>query len=62
MYDPILTAIAENQLLASDGEIAVEHNPKQWQAGKIYGLQKYREKRYGKTGLTFFELAEEATI
>ena len=62
LYDSILTAIAENQLLASDGDIAVEHDPKQWQAGKIRGLKKYREKRYGKTGLTFFQLAEETII
>ena len=62
LYDSVLMAIAENQLLASDGEIAVEHDPKQWQAGQISGLEKYREKRYGKTGLTFFELAEETTM
>jgi 16S rRNA (guanine(966)-N(2))-methyltransferase RsmD len=54
LYEPILQAIAEFQILAPDGEIAVEHNPKFWQAKDIAPLKICREKRYGSTVLTFF--------
>ena len=54
LYQPVLSAIADYQLLSSSGEIAVEHNPKLWQAAEISGLQISREKTYGNTTLTFY--------
>jgi 16S rRNA G966 N2-methylase RsmD len=54
LYQPILKAIAEYQLLAPAGEIAVEHDPKLWQAIPIPGLKICREKQYGNTTLTFY--------
>jgi 16S rRNA (guanine(966)-N(2))-methyltransferase RsmD len=56
LYEPVLEAIAEKQLLASQGEIAVEHDPKLWQPIKVQGLTICREKRYGNTALTFYHL------
>lgn len=54
LYQPVLEAITNYQLLTSDGEIAVEHNPKYWQAITIYKLEICREKSYGNTALTFY--------
>ena len=54
LYLPVLRAIAHHQLLSSTGEIAVEHNPKLWQAAEILGLEISREKYYGNTNLTFY--------
>jgi 16S rRNA (guanine(966)-N(2))-methyltransferase RsmD len=54
LYHPVLEAIAADHLLATDGEIAVEHDPKIWQALPIPGLEICREKTYGKTVLTFY--------
>ena len=56
LYEPVLEAIAEHQLLAPAGEIAVEHDPKLWQATPIPGLEICREKQYGNTALTFYKL------
>jgi 16S rRNA (guanine(966)-N(2))-methyltransferase RsmD len=54
LYQPVLEAIATLKLLASTGEIAVEHNPKFWQATPISGLKIKQEKIYGNTALTFY--------
>ena len=54
LYLPVLEAIAQVHLLAPGGEIAVEHNPKLWQAPSISGLEICREKVYGNTALTFY--------
>ncbi len=54
LYLPVLRAIVEYQLLSFTGEIAVEHNPKLWQAAEISGLQISRGKTYGNTNLTFY--------
>ena len=54
LYLPILKAIASLKLSAPNGAIAVEHNPKIWQAATISGLEIYRQKSYGKTSLTFY--------
>lgn len=54
LYEPILQVIAAHQLLATNGEIAVEHDFKLWQARDIVTLKICREKRYGSTVLTFF--------
>jgi 16S rRNA (guanine(966)-N(2))-methyltransferase RsmD len=55
LYQPVLETIVACNLLRSDGEIAVEHNPKLWQAIPISGLEIYREKSYGNTNLTFYQ-------
>jgi 16S rRNA G966 N2-methylase RsmD len=54
LYGRVLDAIVHYNLLAADGEIAVEHDPKQWQAVEIPGLSICREKVYGNTALTFY--------
>lgn len=53
VYEPVLNAIAQFQLLAPDGEIAVEHNPRADRL-EVPGLAICREKRYGNTALTFY--------
>ncbi|MFP4338620.1 MAG: 16S rRNA (guanine(966)-N(2))-methyltransferase RsmD [Halothece sp.] len=55
LYDPILRKIVELDLLDSEGEIAVEHDPKQWQNQQTEGLEMIRQKKYGNTYLTFFQ-------
>ncbi len=54
LYLPVLKAIAHYQLLSLTGAIAVEHNPKMWQAADISGLQISQAKTYGNTTLTFY--------
>ena len=54
LYQPVLEIIAREQLLAVDGEIAVEHAPKYWQVIVISELEICREKVYGNTALTFY--------
>jgi 16S rRNA (guanine(966)-N(2))-methyltransferase RsmD len=56
LYVPVLKAIAQYHLLAPQGEIAVEHNPKQWQSINVEPLQIARQKVYGNTALTFYHL------
>lgn len=54
LYNPVLSEISKLGLLTAEGEIAVEHNPKQWKAEEITGLKVIRQKKYGNTALTFF--------
>ncbi len=54
LYQPVLQAITNYQLLDARGEIAVEHNPQLWQASEISGLEICRERVYGNTTLTFY--------
>ncbi|MGB3695617.1 MAG: 16S rRNA (guanine(966)-N(2))-methyltransferase RsmD [Spirulinaceae cyanobacterium] len=54
LYQPVLEAIANHNLLTPGGEIAVEHNPKFWAATPINNLTISRQKTYGKTNLTFY--------
>jgi len=55
LYNLVLNAIINLDLLAKDGEIAIEHNPKQWDYQEIIGLTVIRRKKYGSTTLTFLE-------
>lgn len=65
LYQPVLTAIAQHQLLANAGAIAVEHDPTQWNSqnypeiavGSIV-LQSDRQKIYGTTAITFYHRDE----
>lgn len=54
LYESVLKDVSTFKLLANNGEIAVEHNPKQWQAKPIEELQICRQKVYGNTALTFY--------
>lgn len=56
LYDPVLNKITHLGLLAKDGEIAIEHDPKQWQYQAIAHLNLIRQKQYGSTNLTFLGL------
>ncbi len=57
LYQPVLSAIAHYQLLELGGEIAVEHDPKQWEALPIANLEICRQKRYGKSSLSFYSIS-----
>lgn len=57
LYEPVLAAIVEYELLALKGEIAVEHSPHGWNL-QPEGLVVVREKRYGSSALTFYALAD----
>ncbi|HBE18262.1 MAG TPA: 16S rRNA (guanine(966)-N(2))-methyltransferase RsmD [Cyanobacteria bacterium UBA11149] len=59
LYQPVLDAIAVGEILASEGEIAVEHNPHSWQAITIPTLEICRQKVYGNTAVTFYRRALE---
>lgn len=54
LYQPVLEAIAKYQLLAENGELAVEHSPDLWNVEQIPGLAICREKIYGNTALKFY--------
>lgn len=54
LYEPVLKEIVDRQLLEDDGEIAVEHDPKLWDATMISELEIYKTKLYGRTALTFY--------
>lgn len=54
LYEFVLNALAQHQLLDANGEIAVEHNPQGWNPPLIPTWEICREKVYGNTGLTFY--------
>jgi 16S rRNA (guanine966-N2)-methyltransferase len=53
LYIPVLAAIVELNLLADRGEIAVEHSPHRWTT-EPEGLVVVREKKYGRSAVTFY--------
>lgn len=54
LYGPVLGAIATHDLLAAGGEVVAEHDDT-WQAVEaIAGLKHQRDKRYGRTWLSFY--------
>ena len=59
VYLPVLKAIAALKLVTPEGAIAVEHNPKLWQAKPVAGLELYRTKTYGNTTLSFYAIEEQ---
>ncbi len=59
LYQPVMEAIANEQLLTYDGELAVEHDPKRWTIKPVAGLEVCREKVYGNTALTFYRVSED---
>jgi len=56
LYLPVLEVIAQYQLLTPEGELAVEHNAHLKALAGIECLQVCRQKSYGKTALTFYQL------
>lgn len=55
LYQPVLELIARTNILAKDGEVAVEHDPRLWKAKEIKRLKIIKEKHYGNTNLTFYQ-------
>ena len=53
LYEPVLNAIASQEMLAPNGEIAIEHSPER-STQPISGLEICRHKVYGNTALTFY--------
>ncbi len=61
IYGIVLAAIAQYQILAPGGELAVEHHP-DWEPPTVpVGLEVCREKTYGNTALTFYQPTEQPT-
>ncbi len=58
LYQPVLEAIAQYQLLDREGEIAAEHSPQDWTDPVISDWEICRQKVYGKTALTFYTIVE----
>ncbi len=54
LYESVIGAIAHLQLLASDGELAVEHTPDRLSVLTPSTLEICRQKVYGNTALTFY--------
>ena len=54
LYQPVLEALADCQLLAPTGELAVEHSPRNWTVELIPTLEVCRQKVYGNTAVTFY--------
>lgn len=58
LYEPVIGALAELQLLASAGELAIEHSPNRKQLFLPSTFNICRQKVYGNTALTFYSLNE----
>lgn len=54
LYQPVIKAITDYQLLIPEGELAVEHSPQQ--LPQDFQLVMSRQKVYGNTALTFFRV------
>lgn len=54
LYQPVVEAIAQHNLLAAEGELAVEHSRDRSPIQPIALLEICREKVYGNTAVTFF--------
>jgi 16S rRNA (guanine(966)-N(2))-methyltransferase RsmD len=62
LYEPVLAALAQYQLLNTHGEIAVEHSPQNFQPPEIPNWEIYHQKVYGNTGLTFYKTRQSEKI
>lgn len=54
LYDRILPLLAQRQLLAPDGELAIEYDPHRWRAIACGPLEPVRTKDYGNTAIAFY--------
>ena len=59
LYQPVLEAIAQYQLLATTSELAVEHSPERWPVKLVPTLEVCRQKVYGNTALTFLSTLKD---
>ncbi|NEQ77064.1 MAG: 16S rRNA (guanine(966)-N(2))-methyltransferase RsmD [Okeania sp. SIO2C9] len=62
LYQPVLEAIAQYQLLAPTSELAVEHSPEGLSVKSVSTLEICRQKVYGNTALTFFRPQQEERL
>jgi 16S rRNA (guanine966-N2)-methyltransferase len=60
LYEVVLAAIVEFDLLAEGGEIAAEHAP--GRSIVCEGFVVCREKKYGNTAVTFFEQETQPNV
>ncbi|MGB7414208.1 MAG: 16S rRNA (guanine(966)-N(2))-methyltransferase RsmD [Thermosynechococcaceae cyanobacterium] len=60
VYEGVLDEIATHSLLAFDGEMGAEHNPKQKLPLKIKGMVAQRTKIYGNSAVTFYRWGKES--
>ncbi|MDJ1174131.1 16S rRNA (guanine(966)-N(2))-methyltransferase RsmD [Roseofilum capinflatum] len=56
LYQPVLEAIADLHLLSDTGELAVEHSPQLPPPGELDGLEILRQKVYGNSAVTFYQV------
>lgn len=54
LYQRVLETVADDQLLAPQGELAAEHSPQNWMLEPIPSLEVCRQKVYGNTAVTFY--------
>lgn len=54
LYEPVLQAIEQYDLLAPDGELAAEHSPNRVMPETIGRLVRDRQKTYGNTAVSFY--------
>ena len=59
LYLPVLSAIAEGEILADSGAMAVEYSRKLWTPVEVPGLTLCREKHYGHSSLAFYQVAAQ---
>ena len=63
LYEPVMATIAHHQLLAPQGELAVEHAADTSAAiAPVSGLTLRAQKKYGRTGLSFYTPTSESAI
>jgi 16S rRNA (guanine966-N2)-methyltransferase len=58
LYVPVLEAIAQYQILDTQGEIAIEHSPQGFRVPEIANWEICRQKVYGNTAVTFYRVIE----
>lgn len=58
LFEICLDEISKNNLLKKDGIIVVEHDTKEILSEKINNLEKFRDKKYGNTTLSFYKIGE----
>ena len=61
LYEPVLSAIASQEMLVPNGEIAVEHRSDR-AIEPISGLEICRQKVYGNTALSFYTRCSDSPI
>ncbi|MEM6502338.1 MAG: 16S rRNA (guanine(966)-N(2))-methyltransferase RsmD [Cyanobacteria bacterium P01_C01_bin.89] len=54
LYQRALQYVSDRQILASDGELAAEYDPKRWSPVTVGSLEPIRHKTYGNTAIAFY--------